>query len=175
MDRRLAARRGIAAADLVLLMLLLAGCGYTLGGNLPPHIKTVAVPVFKNLTQQPAIENVITSAVVNAFVSGGRLKVVSVEQADSLLEGEVTGYNVESIAFDPSINAQVFRLRVALNVQFRDLRNHTMLWRQEGLQDQADFRVAGQVSQTIAFEESAARQAAVEIGRRVVSLALDRF
>ena len=50
-----------------------------------------------------------------------------------------------------------------------------MLWRQEGLQDQADFRVAGQVSQTIAFEESAARQAAVEIGRRVVSLALDRF
>jgi Lipopolysaccharide-assembly len=160
---------------LTLLATLLGGCGYTIGGNLPSNIKSVAVPVFKNLTQQPAIENVITAAVVNAFVTGGRLKVVPVEQADSLLEGEVTGYNVESIAFDPAINAQVFRLRVALNVQFRDVRNNAMLWRQEGLQDQADFRVAGQVSQTIAFEESAARQAAVEIGRRVVSLALDRF
>jgi lipopolysaccharide assembly LptE-like protein len=173
--RRALGRRPLGAAALTLLATLLGGCGYTIGGNLPPHIKSVAVPVFKNLTQQPAIENVITAGVVNAFVVGGRLKVVPVEQADSLLEGEVTSYNVESIAFDSNINAQVFRLRVALNVQFRDVRNNTMLWRQEGLQDQADFRVAGQVSQTIALEESAARQAAVEIGRRVVSLALDRF
>jgi lipopolysaccharide assembly LptE-like protein len=154
---------------------LAGGCGYTVGGNLPAHVKTVAVPVFRNLTQEPAIENVITSAVVNAFASAGRLKVVPVDQADSLLEGEITGYAVDSIAFDPSINAQVFRLRVMLNVQFRDLRNNTMLWRQEGLQERADFRVAGQVSQTIALEEGAARQAAVDIGRKIVSLALDRF
>ena len=151
------------------------GCGYSTRGNLPPHVKTVAVPMFKNLTPEPAIENVITAAVVNAFASGGKLKVVDVEQADSLLEGEITGYNVESIAFDPSINAQVFRLRVGLNVQFRDLRAHVILWRQEGLQERADFRVAGQVAQTIAVEQGAARQAALDIGRKVVSLALDRF
>ena len=157
------------------LTMLTGGCGYTTGGNLPPHVKTVAVPIFKNLTREPAIENVITAAVVNAFVSGGKLKVVATEQADSLLEGEITGYNVESIAFDPSINAQVFRLRVGLNVQFRDLRSQVTLWRQEGLQEQADFRVAGQVSQTIAIEEGAARQAALDIGRKIVSLALDRF
>lgn len=157
------------------LAVLVAGCGYTTSGNLPSHVKTVAIPMFKNLTQEPAIENVITAAVVNAFTSGGKLKVVTVDQADALLEGEITGYNVESIAFDQGINAQVFRLRVGLNVQFRDLRAHSMLWRQEGLQESADFRVAGQVSQTIAIEEGAARQAALEIGRKVVSLALDRF
>jgi hypothetical protein len=154
---------------------LVAGCGYTIGGNLPPHVKTVAVPIFRNRTQEPAIESVITSAVVNAFVSSGRLKVVPVEQADSLLDGEIIGYAVDSIAFDQGINAQVFRLRVTLNVQFRDLRDNTMLWRQDNLQERADFRVASQVSQTITFEEGAARQAAVDIGRRVVSLALDRF
>jgi hypothetical protein len=43
------------------------------------------------------------------------------------------------------------------------------------LQERADFRVAGQVSQTIAIEEGAARQAAQDIGRKIVSLALDRF
>jgi Lipopolysaccharide-assembly len=157
------------------LAVFAGGCGYSLGGNLPPNVKTVAVPIFRNLTQQPAIENVITSGVVNAFASGGRLKVVPAEQADSLLEGEITGYNVDSIAFDASINAQVFRLQVTLNVHFRDLRSNATLWRQEGLQERADFRVTGQVSQTIAFEEGAARQAAVDIGRKIVSLALDRF
>ena len=31
----------------LLLGLFVGGCGYHLGGNLPPHVKTVAVPVFK--------------------------------------------------------------------------------------------------------------------------------
>jgi hypothetical protein len=157
------------------LTLLAAACGYSTKGNLPAHVKTVAVPVFKNLTQEPSIENIITSAVVNAFSSGGKLKVVPLAQADSVLEGEVTGYQVESIAYDQSSNAQVFRLRVDLNVQFRDLRDRSMLWRQEGLHEQADFRVAGQVTQTIGIEEGAARQAALEIGRKIVGLAVDRF
>jgi len=166
----------VAGVGALLLGLLAGGCGYTLGGNLPPHVKTVAVPIFKNLTQQPAIENVITAAVVNAFANGGRLKVVPVAQADSILEGEIVGYTVDSIAFNSSINAQEFRLRVRLNIQFRDVRNNTMLWRQEGLEERSDFRVGGQVSQTISSErEGAASQAAVDIGRKIVSLALDRF
>ena len=169
-------RRRAAGVGVLVLGLLTGGCGYTLGGNLPPHVKTVAVPIFKNLTQQPAIENVITAAVVNAFANGGRLKVVPVAQADSILEGEIVGYTVDSIAFNSSINAQEFRLRVRLNIQFRDVRNNTMLWRQEGLEERSDFRVGGQVSQTISAErEGAASQAAVDIGRRIVSLALDRF
>ncbi len=169
-------RRRAAGVGVLLLGLLAGGCGYTLGGNLPPHVKTVAVPIFKNLTQQPAIENVITAAVVNAFANGGRLKVVPVAQADSILEGEIVGYTVDSIAFNSSINAQEFRLRVRLNIQFRDVRNNTMLWRQEGLEERSDFRVGGQVSQTISAErEVAASQAAVDIGRKIVSLALDRF
>src|SRR6266498_4388784 len=165
-----------ARVGLFLLSVLVGGCGYSLGGNLPPHVKTVAVPIFKNLTQQPAIENVITSAVVNAFANGGRLKVVPVEQADSILEGEIVGYTVDSIAFDSSINAQVFRLRVTVNIQFRDVRNNTMLWRQEGLEERSDFRARGDVSETLSQERvGAASQAAVDIGRRIVSLALDRF
>ena len=162
--------------SLPLLALLASGCGYTIGGNLPPHVKTIAVPMFRNLTQQPAIEDVMTSAVVNAFANTGRLKVVSLAQADSILEGEVVEYNVESIAFDTSINAQVYRLRVRLNIQFRDVRNNTMLWKQDGLEERSDFRAWGDVSQTISQERiGAANQAAVEIGRRIVSLALDRF
>jgi hypothetical protein len=166
---------GVLVAGLA-LGVLGGGCGYTLGGSLPPHVKTVAVPVFKNLTPQPAVENIITAAVANAFASTGRLKVVPVAEADSILQGEVTGWNVEAIAFNSSIDAQQFRLLVKVNVQFRDLRNQTMLWRENGLEERADFRVGGQVSQTISFErDNATRQAAQDIGRRIVSMALDRF
>ena len=161
----------------VVLVALLGGCGYSvgLGGNLPSHLKTVAVPIFVNSTQQPAVEGVITAAVVNAFVTSGRLKVVSVKDADSILEGNIVTYNLESIAYNAQINVTEYRLRVRVNILFRDIRQNTTLYKQDGLEQWADFRVQGQVSDTLAREDQAARQAAVEIGRRIVASSVDRF
>jgi hypothetical protein len=156
---------------------LLGGCGYSvgLGGNLPSHLKTVAVPIFVNSTQQPAVESVITAAVVNAFVTSGRLKVVSVKEADAILEGNIISYNLDSIAYNSQINVTVYRLRVRVNILFRDVRQGTTLYKQDGLEQWADFRVQGQVSDTLAREDQAARLAAVEIGRRIVASSVDRF
>lgn len=169
-----------AAAHLlagVVLVGLVGGCGYSvgLGGNLPSHLKTVAVPIFVNSTQQPAVEGVITAAVVNAFVTSGRLKVVSVKEADAILEGNIITYNLESIAYNSQSNVTEYRLRVRVNILFRDVRQGTTLYKQDGLEQWADFRVQGQVSDTLAREDQAARQAAVEIGRRIVASSVDRF
>ena len=127
-----ARRRAGRGLGLILPAVVLAGCGYGTRGSLPDHIKTVAVPIFKNRTLQPGVDSAITSGVVNAFSSGGR-------------------------------------------VQFRDVRRSPMLWRQEGLQETSDFQVSGQVSDTIAQGQGAVLQAAAEIGRKVVNLAVDRF
>ncbi len=155
--------------------LLLAGCGYSLRGSLPAHIRTVAVPIFVNKTQVPAVENVLTSAVVEAFTTSGRLRVVRPEEADSILEGEIVGYRLESLAFDQRANVREYRLTVTLNLQFRDVKHNVTLWRQEGVHEVADFRVTGLVANTITSEESALRLAAVEIGRAIVNLAVERF
>lgn len=166
------ARRGLL---LLLAALLLAGCGYSFYGNLPDHIKTVAVPIFKNTTLAPGVETIMTSAVVRAFSSGSRLRVVPVEQADSILEGEIVGYNVQGVSFDRNANIAAFRLQVVLNVVFRDVRQNTVLWREQGLTQTSDFQVLGQVSDTIARESGAASQAAEVIGQKVVSMAVNRF
>jgi outer membrane lipopolysaccharide assembly protein LptE/RlpB len=158
-----------------LILLLMAGCAYSLRGNLPPHIRTIAIPVFTNKTQEPAIENFLTQAVVDAFVTSGRLRVARAEEADSILEGEIVGYHLESLSFDPRANIREYRLLVILNLQYRDVKKNTMLWRQEGIQEKADFRVPGQVSVTISREEAALRRAAVDIGRAIVTFTTDRF
>lgn len=160
---------------LVLALVFLAGCGYSLRGSLPGHIRTVAVPVFLNKTQEPAVEDLLTRAVVDAFVTSGRLTVVRREEADAILEGEIVGYRVDSLSFDPRANVREYRLTVTLNLQFRDVKQNVMLWRHEGLQEKADFRVPGQVAATISREESALRAAAADIGRAIVNLAADRF
>ncbi len=171
-DRGRRAGRGLG---LVLTAVLLAGCGYGTRGSLPDHIKTVAVPVFKNRSLEPGVESAITSGVVNAFSNGGRVRVVSIDQADAILEGEVVGYSLEGLAFDRNANVRAYRLRLVLNVEFRDVRRNALLWRQEGLEETSDFQVEGQVSDTVARGQGAVLQAAAEIGRKVVTLVVDRF
>jgi outer membrane lipopolysaccharide assembly protein LptE/RlpB len=160
---------------LLLLPVLLGGCGYTVHGTLPSHINTVAVPIFRNHTQEPAVESFITRAVVEAFSTNGRLKVVSSGQADAILDGEIVGYSVGSIAFDRDANVRQYRLVVTVNLRMRDVRRNTVLFQQNGVREQADFRVQNAVSQTISREETALRAAAVDIGRAIVSLATTRF
>jgi outer membrane lipopolysaccharide assembly protein LptE/RlpB len=164
-----------AAVGLVLLVLGLAGCGYSFRGNLPDHIKTVAVPVFVNKTTEPAVESFLTSAVVDAYASNGRLRVVKTEEADAILTGEVIGYNVMSIAYDNVANVRQYRLAVTLNLRLRDVKKNAILFEQQGLKEQADFQVLGAVSQTISNEEAAVRTAANLVGRSIVSLTIDRF
>ena len=165
-------RRGVLLA---LVALLTAGCGYSFRGNMPDHIKTVAVPIFKNTTQAAGLENAITSAIVTAFSNSGRLKVVPTDQADSILEGEIVSYTVQGTAFDRNATIQAYRLQVVLNVVFRDVKENSVLWREQGLTQAADFAVQGPVADTIARIGDAGGQAAQEIGRKVVGLAMDRF
>jgi len=163
------------ALGLVLFALGLAGCGYSFRGNLPDHIKTVAVPIFTNKTSEPAVESLMTSAVVEAYATNGRLRVVRPEEADAVLDGELVGYSVQSIAFDNQANVRVYRLLVTMNIKLRDVRRNAVLFEQQGLKEKSDFQVLGAVSQTIGAEEGAVRTAARDIARSIVSLTIDRF
>lgn len=163
------------ALALAVALAALAGCGYSLHGNLPGHVRTVAVPVFTNRTAEPAIESFLTQAVVEAFATNGRLRVVKPEEADAILEGEVVGYEIQALAFDPRASIRQYRLLVTMNLRFRDVKRNEVLFEQPRFQEKADFRVVGAVSQTISREESALHTAAMDIARSIVSLAVDRF
>jgi outer membrane lipopolysaccharide assembly protein LptE/RlpB len=154
---------------------LIGGCGYSTQGTLPSDIKTIAVPIFQNLTREPAVEGVITRGVVEAFSTNGRLKIASVANADAILDGEVIGYNVFSIAFDRNSNVRQYRLIVTVNLLLRDRRKNEVLFRQTGVREQVDFRVENAVSGTISLEETALKAAAVEVGRTIASLTVARF
>lgn len=167
-------RRTVTALTLS-AALLAEGCGYSLRGNLPDHLRTIAVPVFQNRTPVPAVENFLTNAIVNAFATNGRLRVTRVDQADSILEGEVTGYDLQSIAFDAAANVRQYRLTVTLNLRFRDVRRSEVLFQRAGYSDRADFAVPGTVAETISATETALQQAATEIARTIVSFTIERF
>jgi len=160
---------------LPLIALVLAGCGYSFRGSLPAHVRTVAVVVLENKTQEPGVESLITSALVEAIVSSGRLRLVRAEEADAILSGSVVGYTIESLAFDRNANVTQYRLRIALNLTLHDTKRKEDLWKEDGIQERADFNVPGQVSLTLVREQDALRRASVDIARGVVNRAIEGF
>lgn len=159
----------------VAIGLFLTACGYSFRGSLPPHIRTVAVLVLENKTQQPGVEALITNALVEAVVASGRLRLVKAEDADAILSGSVVGYTIESVAFDRSANVTNYRLHIVLNLTLRDVKRKEDLWKEEGIRERADFKVPGQVTITLIREDEALRRASVDIARAVVNRAIEGF
>jgi hypothetical protein len=170
-------RRALAGIGLgVTVALAAGGCGYSLRASLPANIKTVHVPVLQNRTQEPGIEDFLTSALTQAVVTSGVARIASsAEQADGILDGAIVEYSLTSLAFDRAANVTRYRLQIALSLSLRERRTGDVIWKQERIEERSDFAVAGQVTQTIAREQDAVRRAAVDISRAIVSLAFEGF
>jgi len=115
-----------AAAALVLLAAALAGlagCGFRLrgtGSSLPPGIKTISVPMFKNQTTRFELDVKLTRAVINELVARGKLT-VSAEPAaaDAVLEGEITGFTASPIGFGAGNQADAYNVTVTARVTLK--------------------------------------------------------
>ena len=98
---------------ILVLPLLLAGCGYQLSGSAAPSnssyqwkslyredVHTVAVPAFVNRTYQRGVELTLTKAVIQQIELHTPYKVVPADRADTILECEVVGIHFTPLGFD---------------------------------------------------------------------------
>jgi hypothetical protein len=169
-------RHAGALASVLALVLAAGGCGYSLRPSLPGNFKTVHIPVLENRTQEPGIEDFLTQALTTAVVTSGVAKIArSADQADAILEGQIVAYSLTSLAFNSAANVTQYRLQIGLSLTLRDREKNEVVWRQERMEDRADFPVSGPVTATLAREDLALRRAAQEIARTIVSLAFEGF
>ena len=97
---------------------------------LPPSIKTVAVPMFKNLTTRFELDVRLTRAVIDEIVARGRVTIEpNIETADAVLAGEITNFTVTPLAFTSGqAAADRYNIRVDARVVLRDRVNKKILF-----------------------------------------------
>ncbi|MCX7973963.1 MAG: LPS assembly lipoprotein LptE [Candidatus Aminicenantes bacterium] len=107
-------------------------CGYHLRGTgtaLPPSIKKIYVPVFKNLTTRYELDLKLTQAVINELITRGKLELVGeAEKADALLLGEITSFQVAPLAFTGKDTADKYNITIVAKIIFRELRSQQVLF-----------------------------------------------
>lgn len=110
------------------------GCGiYSFSGStLPPHIKSVAVPLFENRTAEFGIDQELTDALIDALIEDNALKVADYRDADAVLKGQIIrvtdGIGQYSQTGNDLEQAGDFRITIAVKVAFEDKHKRTDLW-----------------------------------------------
>ncbi|MGB2803550.1 MAG: LptE family protein [Candidatus Zixiibacteriota bacterium] len=116
------------------LLLLTSGCGiYSFSGSGLSGIKTIAIPLFENETQEYGLREALTEKIAERFVQDNTLKVVNERTADSILRGVITKYTRESHTFDEQENPKEYIARIWVRVSFEEKKGKKIVWREDNL------------------------------------------
>ena len=91
-------------------------------------VRTVAVPIFTNRSFERNLEFDLSKAIVNYLESNTPYKVAPKERADTILEGEITFVDINTVsnsAFTATPQEQLMTVRV--NFTWKDLRTGRIL------------------------------------------------
>ena len=165
---------------LCLALFWMSGCGYKLvgQGSLPKHIQKVAIPIFENTTLEKGVEDPITQAIIDVYVKGGKVRLVSETEADAILRGKIRSYNSKEVsAYNERNEIASYKLTVAVDVELQDLTNNEVLWKTENLAGSADFPGGPDVDITKEQdnEEIALQTVAKDLAERVWALSTEGF
>jgi len=115
------------------LLLLALSCGYYSfsGSSLPPHIRTVAVPMFANRTTEFGVREDLTDAIINEFTRDNTLKVVDQRVADSIIEGTITSIREQAGVYNKQEQVKEIRIYVQVHARFEDLKKNKVIWEED--------------------------------------------
>jgi hypothetical protein len=116
----------------------LAACPYGFaGGGVAPHVKTVAILPFDNLTPEPSLTQEVNDAVRQALEDRLGLRLAGEASADAVAQGRIVRYEPDlAIAVRAGTGeAEVTQRQVQLtvDVELLDQRAGKPLWARKGL------------------------------------------
>lgn len=162
-----------------LLLTVLAGCGYHLLGSkrLPDDVKTIAVPVFHNNTFEPTLENTVTAAVKQEFLTNSRLTVVNnPDEADLVLKGTIVSYGLTPLSFDSSRTVVLeYRVHIRASVSVESPRSQKIFWKDPVMEAAAEYLVNPDTAANQVAENHAIAEASQQFAENVVHRVLEGF
>lgn len=168
------------AAVGVLLIAAFGGCAYTTRNSLPPHAKTIAVPVFANKTYigdyTRKLEVEVTEAVRNTFIQTGELKLAGRENADLILEGEIMKMDREVLRNDRFGDPAEVRLTVRARISLYDVKEARHIFKHELVTNAEKKEESGVYNLRRGESEALGRQKAIEdLGRMIARRVVERW
>jgi hypothetical protein len=145
--------------------------------QLPPHIKTVAVPAFQNDALRYKIEHRFTQAVMTELIRRGHgLKVQSErEGADAVIDGVVKTFGFSGVLLDDKGRARIFEVTITAAVTVRDQHENRVLYDNQNFIFRGEFEFANDPRNFFNEEDPAVMRMARSFAESIVSTLANGF
>jgi hypothetical protein len=182
MTRRARFRMAVAFA-----LLPLQGCGYALVGHgvsVDPSIKRIGVPLFKDTTGKPGLDQKVTAKVVEELLKRGRFDVVQQsEGVDALVEGEVRAYQVTPVSFSgvagdltqTQTQATRYAIRVIAAVKYTKVGEKEPIWQNDTFSFSDEYDITGDPNTFFDREDQSIDRLLQNFARNLVAAMLEAF
>ncbi len=98
-----------------------------MAGSIPPHIKSIAIPIVLNQTAEFGVAEQITDDLQDRFIEENILKVVDEDKADSILRGTIVSVADKVHTFTREESVQEYRLTIKMEIEWYDVARDKIL------------------------------------------------
>jgi hypothetical protein len=168
-------RASVSVLQFALVCLFAFGCaGYHVGPVTKRNFKSIAVPMFRNMTLRPQIEAQISNAIIQRLQQDGSLRIESEPRADVVLKGSITKYNrqaLRSLRTDTGVPRE-YEITITVRFEATDRRTGETVLRLTEVEGKSDVFI-GEDQQSA--EEQALPLIADDIGKRITGLLVESW
>lgn len=133
--------------------LVFGGCNYGFtGGGLPDRIRSIAIIPFENETNRFELTQELNAVLLQDLPSALGVRTAGQENADAIVRGTITSYDVEAPNFRASADgsrAEVVQREVVISVRVEivDVVQNLILWEGSGVRARGPFLEATQTEE----------------------------
>lgn len=164
---------------LILLVLLVSGCGYHVPGASDPWVggdaRVVYIQLFENTTAEPYLDNYMTDALVEEL-SRSRLFVLTenADAAEVLIDGTIDSFTSNAISYSSTDRITDYRATMGITVKLVQNSNDQVLW-QKKMRRSEDYSAAVNKNLQLEGERLTARQVARRLAEDIRAQLLNNF
>jgi len=157
-----------------------AACGYHVAGNgdlLPPDVKTIAVPAFKNSSTTFQIEQQLSAAVRREFLERTHYRITpNPEGADAVLRGTVIDVRSGVITYDRSTGrATSMQVEVSADVKLEDLHTHKTIFSNPKYVFREEYQISESATAVFQGDKPALDRISRDLAHTLVTDILENF
>jgi len=98
-----------------------------MAGSIPPHIKSIAIPLVKNQTAEFGIAENITDNIIEVFNEENILRITNENDADSILDGTIVTMQDAPYTYSKEEAVSEYRITISMDIIWHDIENESDL------------------------------------------------
>ena len=94
-----------------------------MAGSIPPHIKSIAIPLMDNQTAEFGLAENITDGILEQFNEAGILYVTNTDIANSILNGTINKVTEGPYTFSKQESVSEYRYKIDVKIEWFDVQD----------------------------------------------------